>query len=214
MHPGSARLWRFLLALPLMVFTGLPVIAQESASGTPAEQAVRQALPTPIVVFDRSRVIGESETGRRLEARVQEARDRVLAENEALYNELETEERAISQARSQMTDEAFRARADAFDEKVTESRAQQAQKAEAVQDLYDTGLQALEARMNTVLADIANEIGAIAVFERQQVYLVSGGVDITQVAISRLDAMIESDGDIVEGEEDSPTEAPPEPEQK
>lgn len=161
--------------------------ALEPATTAPNETPLPQAVP--ILVFDRDRVLDESDAGQAFEAEIAELRARIVAENEQIAAELEAEERAISEAREELSDADFRARADAFDQKVTDVRAAQDRKAEEVQATYDAGLEALETLMNSALTSVARELRAVVVFESAQVYLRSGAVDVSAEVIRRLDVL-------------------------
>ncbi|EKE72037.1 OmpH family outer membrane protein [Celeribacter baekdonensis] len=196
---SGLRLWSLaMLGAGLAVVTGAPpALAQEAPSrATPqvqSEQPQAQQIQAeqifPILAFDRARIIAQSQMGVALEAQIESERAALLAENDQIYADLEAEEQEISDQRKMMSEEAFRARAAEFDAKVTEVRAQQDEKAQAVQRLYDSALEEMETEMNTVLTRVARDLGAVVVFERQQVYLMSGSIDVTKVVIDRLDAI-------------------------
>ena len=201
---SGLRLWSLaMLGAGLAALTGAPAaLAQEApnratpqaqSEQTQAEQTQSQQTQAeqvfPILAFDRARIIAQSEMGVALEAEIEAERAALLAENDQIYADLEAEEQEISDQRKMMSEEAFRARAAEFDAKVTEVRAQQDEKAQAVQRLYDSALEEMETEMNTVLTRVARDLGAVVVFERQQVYLMSGSIDVTKVVIDRLDAI-------------------------
>lgn len=144
-------------------------------------------LVFPVLVFDRSRVLNQSQVGAALESRINDARAALLVENDQIYADLEAEEQQISDEKASMGEAEFRARAQAFDDKVTEVRQRQDEKARDIQKLYDDGLAEIEQEMNSVLAEIARDLGAVVVFERNQVYLMSGAIDISRIAIEKLD---------------------------
>ena len=183
------------------------VDAAQSGASTPR-------APIPVLVFDRTRALNQSQAGIALKAELDAARDALIAENDAIYQKLEAEERAISEQRDAMSDDDFRAAAQAFDEKVTQVRDAQDEKSREVQALYDTNLQELEAQMNTALAQTARQTGAVIVFERGQVYMMSGAIDVTEELIKRLDQASAAAEDAAEsgetpqiGDADTPPEA-------
>ncbi|NIY81210.1 OmpH family outer membrane protein [Celeribacter sp. HF31] len=161
---------------------------QDTGSAAQMGQRPSEAkLVFPVLVFDRARVVKQSQAGAALEARMAEAREALLAENDQIYADLEAEEQEISDAKSTMAEAEFRARAQAFDEKVTQVRQRQDEKARDIQTLYDEGLAEIDQQMNTVLTQIARDLGAVVVFERNQVYLMNGAIDISRIAIEKLD---------------------------
>ncbi|WP_417248842.1 OmpH family outer membrane protein [Celeribacter sp.] len=206
-------------------------VAQDGAEEAAAEQSIssdEQGLSEvatgetrnpvqqlPVVVFDRARVLSDSAAGQALEAEIEALRNDILAENNAISDALEAEERALAEERLTLSEGAFRAKADAFDQKVTDVRAEQDRKAAQVQAAYDEGIAELETLMNAALASVARELRAVIVLERQQVYLLSGSIDISAEVIRRLDRLAsiqDADGegtdDEVEPTSQSDTEAP------
>lgn len=188
--------------------------APTAGSVTAAQSEQRGAggrLVFPVLVFDRARVLDQSEIGAALEAQVADARAALLAENEKIYADLETEEQEISDAKPTMDTATFQARAQAFDEKVTAVRQSQDEKALEIQKLYDDGLAEIEQQMNTVLAEIARDLGAVVVFERNQVYLMNGAIDISRIAIEKLDEQSSeaADSDQTPEPEEGATAVPP-----
>lgn len=173
--------------LCILCFGGLTAQAQEANSPTPP-RSQSQKIVFPVLVFDRARVVEQSETGKALEERIEAARAALLDENNRLYDELETEEQNLADIRDSLSADDFRARAKAFDDKVTNFRSEQDRKAQEIQSQYDEGLTELEKRMNSVLTGIARDYGAVLVFERGQVYLMSGAIDVSSLLIERLDA--------------------------
>ncbi|WP_417239204.1 OmpH family outer membrane protein [Celeribacter halophilus] len=160
-------------------------------------------LVFPVLVFDRSRVLSQSVAGQALEAEIEEARAALLAENEQIYADLETEEQEIADAKPLMSEEAFRIRAQEFDTKVTEARSAQDQKARDIQTLYDDRIGEIEQKMNDALATIARDLGAVVVFERGQVYLMNGAIDISRLVIEKLDEDLAEDTDTAPADQDT-----------
>lgn len=197
------RVWTFCLCLTVTV-SG-PVWAQD-ALNAPVEpqntiatteprtpELQRVIVQVPLIAFDRDRILNESDIGRALEAKITTMRTDLVAENDAIFATLETEEKALSDLKATLSSEEFALQADAFDAKVIAIRAEQKLKLEAVQSTYDQGTRDFEAALNVVLKEIAQEVGAVAVFERAQFYLMSGSIDISREAVARLNALAASD---------------------
>ncbi|WP_417242747.1 OmpH family outer membrane protein [Celeribacter sp.] len=176
----------------------------------PPQTSVPQATNTPtqilpVLVFDRDRIVTESQFGVAFEADIERERSALVQENNDIYAALEVEEAELSALRPTLSEEAFLQKADAFDQKVTSVRAAQDRKAADIQSLYDTGLEVVEQRMNAALTSVAREVRAMVVFERQQVYMMSGAIDVSSEVIRRLDAQFvlekaaEQDGDAEQG---------------
>lgn len=175
-----------------------PVAAQEAATSVAPSATSTQQTVLPVLVFDRSRILSDSKLGQAFEAEIQQTRDALVQENNDIYAALEVEEAEISALRPTLSEEAFVQKADAFDQKVTSVRAAQDRKANDIQALYNSGLEEVEQKMNAALTSVAREVRAIVVFERQQVYLMSGAIDVSTEIIRRLDAQFAVDAALVD----------------
>ncbi len=178
-------------------------VAAETAESREVSASSGTKLVFPVLVFDRSRVLSQSAAGQALETEIEEARAALLAENEQIYADLETEEQEIADAKPLMSEEAFRLRAQEFDTKVTEARSAQDQKARDIQTLYDDRIGEIEKKMNDALATIARDLGAVVVFERGQVYLMNGAIDISRLVIEKLDEDLAEDTDTAPADQDT-----------
>lgn len=178
-------------------------VAAETAESREVSASSGTKLVFPVLVFDRSRVLSQSVAGQALETEIEEARAALLAENEQIYADLETEEQEIADAKPLMSEEAFRLRAQEFDTKVTEARSAQDQKARDIQTLYDDRIGEIEKKMNDALATIARDLGAVVVFERGQVYLMNGAIDISRLVIEKLDEDLSEDTDTAPADQDT-----------
>ena len=182
--------WAYCVAVSA-VLSG-PAVAQgtsNSGATTPSEQAPqRSGFQIPVIAFDRDAIFAASTLGQNLDAKIEELRNDLVRENDAIYAALEAEEKELSILKQTLTPEEFAARAEAFDEKVTSIRAAQKSKSETVQTVYDEGLREFDASLNLVLTEIAQEVGAIAVFERKQIYLMSASIDISRGVVARMNA--------------------------
>ena len=88
------------------------VSAQSATSLAPVPQG---ASPVPFRVLDQDRLFRESQVGQQILAGIEAARQALEAENQVLFNQLATEERALTDARPSLAPDEFRTRADAFD---------------------------------------------------------------------------------------------------
>jgi hypothetical protein len=90
----------------------------------------------------------------------------------------------------------FRALADAFDEKVQRIRTEQDAKARELQELREQQRQTFLRRISPILAEIVRERGALAVLGRRTVLLSADSIDITDEAISRINAALDGGIDL------------------
>jgi len=193
-------------ALAVGAVPGPAALAQGFSRG---EDAAPDAVRSLILTVDTDAVLGASDFGRRLEARINEAAEDLVAENSRIEAELAAEEQALTEERPDLPPDEFRAKADAFDEKVQRIRAEQDAKAREVQAMRAEGEREFLEAVTPILAAIAEDRGAVLIFERQQVLLSAEVVDVTGEAVRRLNAALGEGG---AEEEDGAGEPEPEPE--
>lgn len=155
--------------------------------------AAAQQLGLPqsaILTISSERMFAESAFGRRV-AREIESQSEVLAtENRRIEVELTAEEKDLTDSRPDMAPDDFRALADAFDAKVQDIRRRQDAKARAlVQFQEDEQVRFLQAA-RPVLVELMRESGAGAILERSSVFLSANAIDITELAITRLNEVL------------------------
>ncbi len=108
------------------------------------------------------------------------------------YARVENEERKLTDQRSKLSPDAFSGLADAFDEKVQKTRAAQAAKGRALNELVEKERQVFLAAAGPVLEQMMREAGAAVILERRSVFVSANAIDITDEAIERLDASVGS----------------------
>jgi Skp family chaperone for outer membrane proteins len=153
--------------------------------------AQQLGLPqSAILTISSERMFAESAFGRRV-AREIESQSEVLAtENRRIEVELTAEEKDLTDRRPDMAPDDFRALADAFDAKVQDIRRRQDAKARAlVQFQEDEQVRFLQAA-RPVLVELMRESGAGAILERSSVFLSANAIDITELAITRLNEVL------------------------
>ncbi|PLL13521.1 outer membrane chaperone Skp [Tabrizicola sp. TH137] len=194
-------LWRPVLAA-LALLAAQPVAAQQAQG---AGEAV--VLPrAPILTLDRNRLLAETRFGRALETQFQTDSEVLIAENLRLEQALESEERALTDRRPSLPAEEFRKLAEEFDAKTEAIRAAQDAKSRAITSRRDAERQRFLQAAIPVLADLMRDTGAVAIFDKETVILSLRGVDITDEAIARIDAVLGDGSDL-----DAAPEAGPEP---
>jgi Skp family chaperone for outer membrane proteins len=158
------------------------VLAQEPAS--PPDP------PPPVLTIDAERVLAESAFGRALSAEVDAAARALAEENRRIEADLLAEEKDLTERRAMMSPDEFRPMADAFDEKVQRLRAEQDEKERALTDLREEGRQRFLREAVPVLSAILREQGALVLLDRRDVFLSADAIDITGIAIARIDAAV------------------------
>ncbi|MBV2360850.1 OmpH family outer membrane protein [Thalassococcus sp. CAU 1522] len=172
------RRWLTVLALSLAA----PAATAQTVSGG--------MVQSPILVIEFERVFEQSAFGRRVAAALESEGAEIAAENRRIEAELTEEERRLTEERASLSSEAFRALADAFDEKVQRLRREQDSKARALGARSEEEQRRFLAAAQPVLQQLMREAGAAVLVERRSVLLAADDVDITDIAISRVDAAI------------------------
>lgn len=130
----------------------------------------------------------QSDFGQRIAREIEEESLEIAAENRTIEAELTAEERELTELRDSLAPADFRARAEAFDEKVQRLRREQDEKARAVGTRNDEARRALLTAAQPILLQLMVESGAVAVLDRRVVLLSVDSVDITEQAILRVNA--------------------------
>lgn len=130
----------------------------------------------------------QSDFGQLIAREIEEESLEIASENRRIEAELTAEERELTELRDTLAASDFRARAEAFDEKVQRLRREQDEKARAVAALNEEARRALLTAAQPILLQLMVESGAVAVLDRRVVLLSVDSVDITEQAILRVNA--------------------------
>jgi Skp family chaperone for outer membrane proteins len=141
-------------------------------------------------ILNEERMLRESLYGQAVLAELREAERELEAENERIATELAAEERALTEARAELSPEDFRARADDFDRRVEAIRAERnelsmelARRSEAATGrFFDEAL--------PILLQMMTEEGLVAVLRPDALILGADWLDMTDQVIDRLDATL------------------------
>ncbi len=159
--------WMRVLFVWLML--ALPAAAQQSGP------------PVLIILFF------ETAFGGNLTATLATQAAALQAENDEIVDKLTQEERSLTLRRPEMTIEAFRAEAEAFDVKVQEVRRVRDAKNVDLQVATAQARAQFEDQVRGVIANIMLERGASLVLEQRNVVLSVRAANITDDAIARID---------------------------
>ncbi|WP_224824742.1 OmpH family outer membrane protein [Cognatishimia sp. MH4019] len=190
------------LSLGLAVLLAPPVLAQGGLSQP----------QSPILVIESERLFIETEFGQASLRAIDEQARRLASESREIDAQLIEEERALTEARPTLSAEEFRARADAFDDRVLRLRRERDEASTQLGRARDEAEQILRNAALPVLAQIVLDRGAVAVFERRDVFIVDDAIDITDEAVARINEQLGAD-DVQTGTSDSPTPPAETPEQ-
>lgn len=172
-----------------------------------AAPALAQDPPRlPVLVVNQERLLTGSQRGQALLAAEEAMRDRLRTEARAIDSAFEEEERAITAARPGLEPEAFRALADAFDEKVVNARREQDARAAALAQEFDAGRRQFYAAIAPLLMQLMDRHGALTILDETTVLMAAQELNITDEAIAEIDAT-----PVEEPALDLPAEAPEAP---
>lgn len=177
---------------------------QPAPDTQPAEAPVD--LPPPVLTLDQDRLFEESAWGRDALTRAEEATAALAAENRRIEQALEKEERDLTERRANMAAGDFAALAAEFDAKVEEIRAAQDAKSRAISRRLDEDRTRFFQAVTPVLGQLLAETGAAAILADGAVVMSLTSLDITETAVSRVDAVLVPPGP---DPEPTPQEATP-----
>ncbi|SIS78915.1 periplasmic chaperone for outer membrane proteins Skp [Roseivivax lentus] len=190
----------FGLALALWTGGATPAAAQEARPAPAQSEAPRQIVRSPILTLESERLFVDSALGQRLIAEIEAAGQALSAENRRIETELTEEERRLTALRAETAPAEFRDLADAFDDRVQALRQSQDAKARELANRGDRVRRDFFNAVQPVLTEILREAGAALIIERANVLLSANAIDITDLAIARVDARIGDGADVMPGE--------------
>lgn len=155
-------------------------------------------MQSPILTIDPERVFADSAFGQRTVEEFEARGAELAAENRRIEDDLEAEEQALTEQRPTMEPPAFRKLADAFDEKVQSTRRAQDAKTRDLNQAFEERRDVFLTAAAPVLEGLMREAGAAVIMEKRSVFLSSNAIDITGVAIDRLNAVLGDGSDAPE----------------
>ncbi len=163
-------------------------VAMFFVAGGAVAQPFPEPAPSTVLFVDPNALFAETMYGRRVQGEVNAQVEAFNEENERIRAELEAEEQDLTVRRPTMDPAAFREEAAAFDTRVQQIRAEQDAKQEALQELLRREIDQFNRQSQQVLLQIMAERGASMMVSPDQVYLILPAIDITALAIERMDA--------------------------
>lgn len=169
--------------------------AQAQAQAQTARAEVQAVIRSPVLTLNYEQFIAGSQMGQQMSANYEAERARLEAANAEIASQLEAEELALTKARDTMQPDAFRKAASDFDEKVQKIR-QERRDAETILARKRDDLRSrFEQAAVPVLSALMREAGAAVILEVRSTVLSLEQVDITDLAIQRLDAAFAASAD-------------------
>ncbi len=177
--------WRWALAACLAL----------GMTGPAAAQQLPGPAPEGILILNQDRLFSSSIYGQRVQSELEAAGEALAAENRQIEAQLTEEELQLTSDRANLPPEEFRALADEFDTRVGEIRTAQEAKAQALAAQADAARQRFFEAAFPILLDLMRERGAAVLLDNRSVLLSAETVDITQMALDRVNAEIGDGGD-------------------
>lgn len=166
--------------------------AQQTSTG---QSFGRGTVISPVLTIDSERMFLESAFGRRVAAEIEALSAELASENRGIEADLEAEERELTEVRATMDPEEFRALADAFDQKVQQTRLAQAAKGRALNAQLDEEREVFLNAAAPVLEQLMREADAAVILERRSVFVSASAIEITDNAIALLNETLGDGGD-------------------
>lgn len=139
-------------------------------------------------ILDEDRLFRESLLGQEILSDIRAAEQALEEENQRISDQLANEERALTEARAQLSPEEFRTRADAFDQRVEAIRAERNQRSVELGRFSEAEARRFFDTVLPVLTGMMDEEGLVALLKPDTLILGSDWLDVTDAAIERLDA--------------------------
>jgi Skp family chaperone for outer membrane proteins len=185
MHRSPGRLRRWLVAAAVSLWLSL-------GGAAPAQELSTGVIVSPILTLDQERLLEGTGANARVSAEFRRRSLELAEENRQIEAELVAEELALTERRPELAPEAFRDLADAFHEKVQRLRQEQDGKEADLQRLRDVELQSFLSQILPIVAEILAERGALMVIDRRAAILSADAIDITDLAIERVNAALDA----------------------
>ena len=173
---------------PLQAQQPLGFALGETVTG--ATQGGNLALRT----IDDERLFRDSLFGIRVAEQIETASRALEAENDQLLEELTTREAELTELRSEMTVEAFRAAANAFDVQAETIRRNQAEKRQRLVQFEEAERRRFFAGTSEVLQEVLESVGGQVLIDARAVIIGLPDMDMTEDAIAAMDAALGDGG--------------------
>lgn len=207
----SSGMRRALCLLGLLVGATVSV-AQEAPAPVPSAPLAPLLLPkAAVLVLDQDRLFRESRFGKAVLGRHQQAIEALQTENRRIETALEAEERDLTDRRAKLPAKEFQTLAADFDTKAEGIRKAQTAKSDDIKARLDAEQRRFVQTVRPVLDALMQEVGALVIVDARVVIYSQAGVDVTQTAITRLDAVLGDGPPPVDSSATPPAEPPAAP---
>jgi Skp family chaperone for outer membrane proteins len=174
------KLW-VAVCLGLLALFGGQAVAQESTTTRATE------FRSLILTINLDQLFVQTLYGQRIRADIDLQAKALETENRKFAEELQAEERGLTERRPTMDPADFRIEADAFDAKVQAVRQGQDEKEQALQTSLSRGRDEFLSAVQVVLAELMISRGAVVIIDRRNIVMQADLIDITEAAIAAID---------------------------
>jgi len=148
-----------------------------------------------VVMLNQERLFSESLFGQRVQAEIEAATVALARENREIEAALLEEELLLTTQRAQMTAEEFRPIGNEFDTRVEAIRAEQSELLRRLTTQADAARRVFIQTTTPILVALLQERGAAAVLDSRAIIYSVDGIDITDLALERIDAELGDGGE-------------------
>lgn len=181
------RVSKFIAALIVVL---LPSVAAPQSAEFPL-----YGNESAVASLNRERLLLESAYGNSMSAELAKLQASLVEENNRLLNDLEEEERSLTETRKTMDPAAFAPLAAAFDAKANSIRAQQEAKALDLAKALEAARLRFFQEVEPVILDVMRAEGVSILLNEQSVMISLEGADLTNAVLAKLDQLF-ADGQI------------------
>lgn len=186
-------------ALALIVMVGIGVLPVPGNAQQQAGSVVSQ-----IVTIDRQSLFSDTQYGRRVVETVEAERVRLANETRKVEEALVKEERELTEKRDSMSPEDFRKLAKAFDAKVQALRTEGTEREQEFVGTLEREQAAFFDRIGPILGQLVRELGAVVILDRRAILLTTRNIDITKLAVERIDQVLGDGSDLPDNAPSTP----------
>ena len=163
------------------------LVAFSSVCALPASA---QIVRSQVLVVDSGALFDESAFGRRVQTELNRRREALKLENNRIAAALAEEEQQLTEQRAELSPDAFRPLAEAYDTKVQATRSTQLAKADALDVFEERERQRFFRALDPIYKQILREAGAAVILEKSLVRASVSAIEITDQVIARIDATL------------------------
>lgn len=171
----------------MRAFLAAAFLALASVAAAQEQFPIGTSVPrAQILTIDSSRLLPGTTLGQSLLARLAEEREAFAAESERIAAEFRAEELELTAQRATLPREEFAQLAEDFDTRVQAARTERDEGEAALAAQADSQEIRFLREVRPILGQIMEEAGAVVLLESDTVLLRNGAIDVTALAITRI----------------------------